>query len=255
MAGSSKSAAAAPRGSDVRGQILAAATRLFAAHGFEGTSLQDVAEDVGIRKPSLLYHFASKDELRHAVLRELLAHWKETLPRVLLAATAGDAQFDGVMRELVAFFAADADRARLIIREALDRPAELRAELAEHVQPVAANMAEYVRKGQKRGELHAEVDAAAYLFHVIVLLLCGIAFGDSLGALVPEHLRLGSRDERLLRELLRIARSSLFTEGALSSSRLRVPSGAPASSKTPRASSATRAGARGRAERKPRTAG
>ncbi|HMJ12015.1 MAG TPA: helix-turn-helix domain-containing protein, partial [Polyangiaceae bacterium] len=68
------------RSSDVRAQILGAATRLFAAQGFEGTSLQDVAEEVGIRKPSLLYHFASKDELRQAVLRELLAHWKETLP-------------------------------------------------------------------------------------------------------------------------------------------------------------------------------
>ncbi|HMJ11156.1 MAG TPA: hypothetical protein VK524_07090, partial [Polyangiaceae bacterium] len=168
-----------------------------------------------------------------------------TLPRVLLAATAGDAQFDGIMRELVAFFAADADRARLIIREALDRPDALRSELAEHVQPVAANMAEYVRKGQKHGELHAEVDAAAYLFQTIVLLLCGIAFGDSLGALLPEHSRLGTRDERLLRELLRIARSSLFTDAGLSNSRLRVL-GQPAapSSKGSRATPGSKAGSR-----------
>ncbi|GAA0997559.1 TetR/AcrR family transcriptional regulator [Acrocarpospora macrocephala] len=53
----------------MRAEILESAARLFAAHGFRGTSLQDIASDVGCSKASLLYHFTSKD----AILSELFA--------------------------------------------------------------------------------------------------------------------------------------------------------------------------------------
>src|SRR5205823_5119374 len=87
----------------MRDQILTSATRLFARRGFDGTSLQQIAEAVGIRKPSLLHHFPSKDELRRSVLDQMLAHWNDVLPRLLLAATAG-ARFDSLMHEVVGFF-------------------------------------------------------------------------------------------------------------------------------------------------------
>lgn len=54
--------------SAMRGDILESAARLFATHGFRGTSLQDIASDVGCSKASLLYHFTNKD----AILTELL---------------------------------------------------------------------------------------------------------------------------------------------------------------------------------------
>src|SRR5688500_1077833 len=92
---------------DVRAEILTVATRRFAVRGFDGTSLGDIADEVGIKKPSLLYHFASKDLLRQAVLEHLLARWTETLPRALLAAAAGEDQFNAVTSELVSFLEAD----------------------------------------------------------------------------------------------------------------------------------------------------
>ncbi|MFI0355411.1 TetR/AcrR family transcriptional regulator [Actinomadura sp. 9N407] len=51
-----------------RGQILDIAAGLFVVTGFKGTSLQDIADGVGCSKASLLYHFASKDQ----ILTELL---------------------------------------------------------------------------------------------------------------------------------------------------------------------------------------
>lgn len=53
----------------LRADILDSAVRLFAAHGFRGTSLQEIATDAGCSKASLLYHFTNKD----AILTELLA--------------------------------------------------------------------------------------------------------------------------------------------------------------------------------------
>ncbi|MCK9874984.1 TetR/AcrR family transcriptional regulator [Frankia sp. AgPm24] len=52
----------------LRGQLLDAALRLFQQRGFRGTSLQDIAREVGCSKASLLYHFTSKE----AILVEVL---------------------------------------------------------------------------------------------------------------------------------------------------------------------------------------
>jgi TetR/AcrR family transcriptional regulator len=42
--------------------------REFAAHGFEATSLDALAAELGIRKQTILYHFSSKDLLLEAVI-------------------------------------------------------------------------------------------------------------------------------------------------------------------------------------------
>lgn len=187
---------------EVRDQILAHATRLFAARGFDATAIQEIAEAVGIRKPSLLYHFASKDELRRAVLETILSRWNDVLPRVLRAATSGEDQFIGVMSELISFFSADRDRARLLVREVLDRPDDVRSMLATHVSPWIEVVAGHIRRGQDKGSIHPDVDPEAYVIHIINLVLTSLATYDRLSPLASL--------ERHRAELLRIARASLF---------------------------------------------
>jgi TetR/AcrR family transcriptional regulator len=53
-------------------RILDYAEALFAERGYDATSLADIAEQVGIRTPSLYNHFKSKEELWIAVLERLL---------------------------------------------------------------------------------------------------------------------------------------------------------------------------------------
>jgi AcrR family transcriptional regulator len=55
--------------SETHGEILAAAARRFATTGYRGTSLQDIAGEVGCSKATVLYHFANKE----ALLAELMA--------------------------------------------------------------------------------------------------------------------------------------------------------------------------------------
>ena len=196
-----KSTARVSRSTEVRDRILEEASRLFAARGFEGTTLQQIADAVGIRKPSLLYHFPSKDDLRQRVLETVLAHWNEVMPQLLLAATSSHGQFDGVLGEMVAFFSADPDRARLLLREILDRPRETRVLMRKSVRPWVAATCDYIRKGQDRGRLWAEVDPEAYVAQVISLLIASIATFEALGT---------TDRERNLQELARIAKSSLF---------------------------------------------
>lgn len=50
-------------------RLLDAAERLFGAAGFHGVALAEVAQDAGIRRPSLLYHYDTKEALYLAVLK------------------------------------------------------------------------------------------------------------------------------------------------------------------------------------------
>ncbi|MBS0222373.1 MAG: TetR/AcrR family transcriptional regulator [Proteobacteria bacterium] len=59
-----------PRGarSDTRERILLAAIRMFGAHGFESTTMRDLAGAVGIKAPGIYNHFGSKEEILNAAI-------------------------------------------------------------------------------------------------------------------------------------------------------------------------------------------
>jgi AcrR family transcriptional regulator len=48
---------------DTRDRILAVALDLFMEQGYDKTSLREIAEQVGVTKAALYYHFASKEEI------------------------------------------------------------------------------------------------------------------------------------------------------------------------------------------------
>ena len=58
------------RRANTRAEILEASVDLFGSRGFGATSLDDVARMVGVAKQTVLYWFASKDELLDAVLAQ-----------------------------------------------------------------------------------------------------------------------------------------------------------------------------------------
>jgi TetR/AcrR family transcriptional regulator len=197
-----------PRASapDVREAALTAATRLFAARGFDATPLQAIADAIGTTKQAILHHFPSKDVLRDAVFDAMLSHWRETMPRLLVASASED-RFDAVLGELRRFFADDPDRARLVVRELLDRPLELQRLLRDQVRAWVTTIAGYIRDGQAAGRHHADADAEAYLVHMLHFVISTAAVAP----VIQDAVGPGTAGrQRFERELGRIAKAALF---------------------------------------------
>lgn len=197
----------------IREQILSQAARLFAGRGFAGTSVDQIADAVGIRKPSLLYHFSTKDELRERVLAQTLSHWNEVLPELLLTASREE-RFEAVMESLCSFFLEDPDRARLLLREILDRPQHMQGLLRKFVRPWIDVVAEQLDRAKDRGVVHEDVDPQAYAVHVMNLVVGSIAVLDNLKVVLPNDSDIGNTRERYVRELIRIARAGLYRSTA-----------------------------------------
>jgi AcrR family transcriptional regulator len=67
------------RGQATRAHLVDVATQLFAAHGYDGTSIEAVLAEAGVSRGSLYHHFAGKDALFWAVLEGIAARVGEQL--------------------------------------------------------------------------------------------------------------------------------------------------------------------------------
>jgi AcrR family transcriptional regulator len=67
---------------DTRQRILDVALDLFTEQGFDGTSLRQIAEQLGVTKAALYYHFESKDDILMALHMRLHEFGKDALSQM-----------------------------------------------------------------------------------------------------------------------------------------------------------------------------
>lgn len=71
------------RGSNTAERILQVAQDIIQLRGYGAMSLEDVAQGVGIRKPSIMHHFRSKAQLATSVVKRYRAYFTTTLDACL----------------------------------------------------------------------------------------------------------------------------------------------------------------------------
>jgi AcrR family transcriptional regulator len=102
--------------------ILVAAEDCFAGLGFEGTSLQQIAEAAGVARSTPAYFFRSKEALYDAVLERAVARGQEAMASAYANngdARSGEDAVESYVGALLDFLGHDRNFVHLIQREAL----------------------------------------------------------------------------------------------------------------------------------------
>ncbi len=134
-----------------RDAILNAAETLFARFGYEGTSLNHIAEMVGIRRPSLLHHFESKELLYQATFERQIADWFDRIE----AATQGPSDewetLDRILEAGFSFFAANPEFVRIVRWEMLAEESLLGKGLGEALRPLMNRAESFFKRAMDSG--------------------------------------------------------------------------------------------------------
>jgi len=107
-----------PSAGESRARILAAAGARFGELGFDRTRLEDVASDVGIGRPGVLYHFKSKRQLYEAVMDELFGNLYRRLAADLQRPESTARRLEQTAHTLVDYVVEHPEAARLALRAA-----------------------------------------------------------------------------------------------------------------------------------------
>jgi AcrR family transcriptional regulator len=113
----------------VEQQIMQHATALFAERGFAGTSLQDIADAMGVTRPALYHYVANKDELLGRLVAEITAEPAVILEEINKCADLGPLdRLRRMVRAIAVHQAAAPERFRLLIRSEAELPEPLSKE-------------------------------------------------------------------------------------------------------------------------------
>src|SRR5579884_1630221 len=142
-----------------REELTRIAARLFAERGYQGTSLADLADALGVQKPSLYHHIASKEDLLWEVAWEGAQSFHAALDAVPLDRPATE-RIRLALRAHLAVVAGQLDVATVFVREWRYLAGERRERFLAERRRYEERVRELFREGLERSELRTDLDVA-----------------------------------------------------------------------------------------------
>ncbi len=146
---------------ETREAILGSALRLFAKHGVAGSSIDQIAQDAGITKGAVYWHFESKDALFDAILERIRLRWQEAVQAPLAHKSTATARLQALFDGYSDLFTETPEICLFMQRVLLEGDREFSPRVGRIFTQTARLMARILDEGKTRGELRADLDTTA----------------------------------------------------------------------------------------------
>lgn len=202
------------RPADTRERVLQVAQALFAERGYRGTSLRDIAKRIGIKAPSLLHHFPSKQQLYLAVLDKMFESLEDAANRIAWGRESRQERMRQAVADTIDFIARRPDFVRIMWKEMADESGVGRQVLKRRLPPLFSTAVNFIFRGQRDGEFRTEVDPLHFMWSLNSITIGYFTTAAMVRRLWSMNLLEPAMIERRKREVIDMVERTLFVTPA-----------------------------------------
>lgn len=142
-----------------REKIKKTALSLFARKGYDGTTMNDIAKQVGIKTPSLYAHFNGKEELFFSVYEDWANEYVELMERIMNTAESMDIEDSlfYIFEQYIDYYMKNPEKQSFINQFNMFTPPELKEKFNSHVTDLDSRIQKktegIIKKGIRQGRL------------------------------------------------------------------------------------------------------
>lgn len=138
---------------DRQAQVIAKAAELFHEHGYAQTSMEDIADAVGVAKPTLYHHFRSKDEILVEIHQEISRVLRERHGARVEAGVGPSGLLFGIISDLLELTESHPAHQHVWIEHERELPDEAKSARQSSVEEYREILEEQIRRCIAEGSL------------------------------------------------------------------------------------------------------
>ncbi|WP_260741275.1 TetR/AcrR family transcriptional regulator [Tunturiibacter lichenicola] len=170
-------------------RIIAAGEKLFSKQGFDGTTVQQIADEADVAVGTLFLYVSDKSELLLRIFYNATAQELEPAIKRMKVSRKFLPSIRRFLEDLHAPYEKDRELAKVYCREVLFHKGGTRAELDKQTAEITGAMAEAVARAQARGDVDKSVDPSLGALHLYAIFHAMLAFhlADCLPGTTPSQ--------------------------------------------------------------------
>lgn len=157
-------------------RILAAGEKLFSKQGFDGTTVQQIADEADIAVGTLFLYISDKSELLLKLFHNAIDRELKQAVRRMKANRKFLPSVRRFLEDLIVPYGKNRELAKVFWREFLFHKGEVRAELDKQASEVTQALGEAIAVAQKRGDIDKSVDPAVGALQLYAIFHATLAF-------------------------------------------------------------------------------